>query len=88
MIIVLIAIIFTIVLMQNTGPITFHFLWMTIPTSKLVLFTLIAFVAFILGLLVSRPKKANRFNGIDAADGDFEKGETGTLSEEDRNYLN
>jgi preprotein translocase subunit SecG len=86
-IIIIVAIILTVVLMQNKGPIDFQFLWITMSMSKLILFALIAFIGFILGLLFGRSKKNQHFNG-DHAESDFDRPTPGTLSDEDRNYLN
>jgi uncharacterized integral membrane protein len=66
----------TIVLMQNTDEVDFAFLWASFRISKLVMMTAVSVFAFILGILVGRPKKVKRL-------GDNTK----TLSEEDQDYI-
>ncbi|NNU34584.1 hypothetical protein HK413_11730 [Mucilaginibacter sp. S1162] len=56
-IIILITILLTIVLMQNTEPVRFTILFGTFYVSKLAALLSFAVVAFILGVLVGRPKK-------------------------------
>jgi uncharacterized integral membrane protein len=86
-IIILITVILTVVLMQNTGRVNFEFLWATFAMSKLVLLTFIAVIAFILGVLVGRPKRIKRLGG-ESTDIHLEKDETNTLSDEDKQYIN
>ena len=86
-IIILITVILTVVLMQNTDNVNFNFLWATFRVSKLVMLGLIALIAFILGVLVGRPKRVKRLGG-DFTDDNIDKGKTNTLSDEDKEYLN
>jgi uncharacterized membrane protein YciS (DUF1049 family) len=85
-IIILITVVFTIVLMQNTGPVTFSFLWADFRISKLALLVIVAVVAFILGWLVGRPNKVKRLGG-DYPDENTEQTNPNTLSDEDRDYI-
>ncbi len=85
-IIVLITVILTAVLMQNTDNVNFSFLWATFRVSKLVVLASTALIAFILGVLVGRPKRVKRLGG-DFNDGDIDKGKTNTLSDEDKDYI-
>jgi len=55
--------------------------------SKLVMLAIIAAIAFILGVLVGRPKRVKRLGGDTTASGTNED-ETNTLSDEDKEYLN
>jgi|GEM_PF-4591943 len=48
-IIVVITILLTVVLMQNTDRDHLNFLWATIPMSKLLMLFVVALVAFVLG---------------------------------------
>ena len=80
-----ITVILTIVLMQNTDQVDFAFLWVNFRISKLVMMTIVSVFAFILGVLVGRPKR--RF-GNENLDNRFGKGSSDTLSEEDRDYIN
>lgn len=86
-IIILITVLLTIVLMQNTGTVYFNFLWATFSMSKLFMLALVAVIAFVLGVLVGRPKRIKRLGG-DLTDIDLEKGNHDTLSDEDREYIN
>ncbi|WP_428330682.1 hypothetical protein [Mucilaginibacter sp.] len=86
-IIVLITVLFTIVLMQNTGKVNFQILWATFWMSKLVMLLLVAIVAFIIGVLVGRPKKIKRLGG-DFTDSNTDTPNSSTLSDEDKEYIN
>ena len=89
-VIIIITVLFTIVLMQNiqgSQEIDFKFLWTSFQISKLALLLLIAAVAFILGVLIGRPKRVKRL-GVDSKDTASGKGEPNTLSSEDKEYIN
>jgi uncharacterized integral membrane protein len=86
-IIIIITILLTVLLMQNTGRDHLDFLWGTFYMSKLVLLLVVALIAFILGYLVGRPKRIPRLGG-DYAEPDSNKNETNTLSDEDKEYIN
>jgi uncharacterized integral membrane protein len=62
--------------MQNTDDVNFAFLWADFRISKLVMMTGISVFAFILGVLVGRPKKVKKL------------GDESTLSDEDKDYIN
>ncbi|HEY2580922.1 MAG TPA: hypothetical protein VGI43_03905 [Mucilaginibacter sp.] len=74
-IIISITVLITIVLMQNTDDVNFAFLWADFRISKLVMMTGVAVFAFILGVLVGRPKKVKKL------------GEENSLSDEDKDYI-
>jgi uncharacterized integral membrane protein len=86
-IIILITVLFTVVLMQNTGQITFSFLWADFRVSKLTMLLLVAIIAFIIGVLVGRPNKVKRLGG-DYPDETTDHTSPNTLSDEDREYIN
>ena len=86
-IVIVITILLTIVLMQNTEPVKFTLLFTTVYMPKLVLTTAFSVVAFILGVLVGRPKKAKYDIGA-YHDSIHKKNDDGTLSDEDRDYIN
>jgi uncharacterized integral membrane protein len=86
MFIILVTALLTIVLVQNTEPVNFSFLWATFRMPKLVMMTAVSVVAFILGVLVGRPKKIKRLGG-DYPDDDIAHHNTNTLSDEDRDYI-
>ena len=85
-IVILITALLTIVLMQNTGPVTFSVLWADFRIPKLVMLTAVSVIAFILGVLVGRPKRVRRIGG-DYIDDNIRKDDTNTLSDEDREYI-
>ncbi|MDB4918100.1 LapA family protein [Mucilaginibacter sp.] len=86
-VIIVITILLTIVLMQNTGRVNFDFLWATFWMSKLVMLFFVAVISFVLGVLVGRPKRVKRLGG-DFSDGNYDKGNPNTLSDEDKEYIN
>jgi uncharacterized integral membrane protein len=85
-VIILITVILTVILMQNTSPVIFSFLWADFRISKLVMLLAVAVVAFILGVLVGRPKRVKRLGG-DYTDENIEHTNPNTLSDEDRDYI-
>jgi uncharacterized integral membrane protein len=85
-IIILVTILLTTVLMQNTGRDHLDFLWTTIYMSKLLMLMLVALIAFVLGWLVGRPKRIKRLGG-EITESDPEKENKNTLSAEDREYI-
>jgi len=86
MVIILITVLLTVVLMQNTEPVKFTILFGTFYISKLMALASFAVVAFILGVLVGRPKKVKTLGG-GFNDGDYDGNEPDTLSDEDRDYI-
>ncbi len=86
MVIILITVLFTIVLMQNTEPVTFTILFGTFRISKLAALAGFSVVAFILGVMVGRPKKVKTLGG-GFNDGDYDGTKPNTLSDEDRDYI-
>jgi uncharacterized integral membrane protein len=86
-VIVLVTILLTATIMQNTGTMSFQFLWMQFSVSKLFVMLVVAIISFVLGWLLGRPKR--RFN-LGGASGETEgrNEKTDTLSEEDRDYIN
>lgn len=85
--IILITVLLTIVLVQNTGPVYFAFLWTTFRLSKLIMLAAVGVVAFILGVLAGRPSRVKRL-GDDPHTNQPEKENPNTLSDEDREYIN
>jgi uncharacterized integral membrane protein len=86
-VIILITILLTAVLMQNTGRVNFDFLWATFALSKLVMLAIVAAIGFVLGLLVARPKRIKRL-GDSVPEPINEKTNPSTLSDEDKEYIN
>ena len=85
-VIIVITILLTIVLMQNTGRVSFDFLWATFWMSKLVMLFLVGVISFVLGVLVGRPKRIKKLGG-DFIDGTFDQNKSNTLSDEDKDYI-
>ena len=85
-VIVLVTILLTTIIMQNTGTMGFQILWMHFYLSKLLIMLFVALTAFVLGWLAGRPKR--KFNlGENAGDADHNDQHPGTLSDEDRDYI-
>lgn len=85
-IIILITFLLTIILMQNTGTVRFTILFADMYVSKLVMLIVVAAIAFVLGVLVGRPKTVRRLGGdfpVNEAGGS----QTNTLSDEDKDYI-
>jgi uncharacterized integral membrane protein len=84
-IIIIITVLLTIVLMQNTDSVKFTLLFTSAYIPKLVVMTAVSVVAFILGVLVGRPKKAKY--DIGGYHDNIHKDDPDTLSDEDREYI-
>jgi uncharacterized integral membrane protein len=85
-VIILITILLTVVIMENTGKVKFTILFGDFYISKLFVMLVVGIVAFILGWLVGRPKRVIKLAGDDTETGS-EKNKPGTLSDEDRDYI-
>ena len=86
-VIIIITILLTVVLTQNTNATTWKFLWVTFSISKLLMLFIVALVAFILGILVGRPKRVKRLGGDNVEEG-TRQDKPNTLSNEDKDYIN
>jgi uncharacterized integral membrane protein len=86
MIIIIITVLLTVVIMQNTEDVNFNFLFSTFRVSKLVMLSAVAIVAFVIGILVGRPGKPKYLKGNDD-EIEYEKKQSNTLSDEDRDYI-
>ncbi|MEO8885070.1 MAG: hypothetical protein ABI367_03345 [Mucilaginibacter sp.] len=85
-IIIVITVLLTTVLMQNTEQVKFTILFTDVYLSKLVVLAAVGLIAFILGVIVGRPKKAKY--DIGAYHDQLHKDDPDTLSDEDRDYIN
>lgn len=93
--IVVVAVLLTVVIMQNSGPVYWKILFFTTYTSKLTVLLVMAVLAFIAGYLAGRPRRT-RFSN-DANHGyeeptrertnDYTDKPSSTLSDEDRDYI-
>jgi uncharacterized membrane protein YciS (DUF1049 family) len=86
MIIIIITVLLTVVIMQNTDDVPFKFLFSEFRVSKLVMMLAVAFIGFIIGVLIARPGKPKYIPG-QVEETDIQKKHTGTLSNEDRDYI-
>jgi hypothetical protein len=86
MFIIFIAVLLTVVIMQNTDKVLFTFLFTDFRVSKLVLLLIVAIVSFIIGVLVGRPGKPKYIPGQNEDINNFKK-KSDTLSDEDREYI-
>lgn len=86
MFIILVTVLLTIVIMQNTKEVPFNFLFASFYVSKLVMLLTVAVVSFIVGVLVGRPGKPKYVQGR-AEEPEALKANPDTLSQEDRDYI-
>ncbi len=86
MLIIIITVLLTVVLMQNTDPVRFTILFSDVRMSKLTVMAATGVVGFILGYMVGRPKRARQI-APDYREHNSEDDDTDTLSEEDRKYI-
>jgi hypothetical protein len=85
--IIIITVLLTIIIMQNTGSMWFSILFFHVYISKLFAMLFVGIVAFVLGYLIGRPKRMIRLGG-DSTRHDPDDEHPDTLSEEDRDYIN
>ena len=86
MLIILVTVLITIVLVQNSDAVFFKFLWAKFEISKLIMMAIVGGVCFVLGVLVGRPSRVKKL-GADYIEGEHERNNPGTLSDEDRDYI-
>ncbi|GAA3984846.1 LapA family protein [Mucilaginibacter dorajii] len=84
--IIIITVLLTAALAQNTDDVTFAFLFMNFRISKLTIMITMTVIGFVLGYLVGRPKKA-KFDIEGYHDNIHTKEDKNTLSDEDRDYI-
>ncbi|MFD0792292.1 hypothetical protein ACFQZX_02255 [Mucilaginibacter litoreus] len=82
----IIVVLLTVVIMQNTDQVKFTVLFSTMYISKVPMLTAVSVVAFILGVLVGRPKN-KKYNISEHYDDIHGKEDSNTLSDEDRDYI-
>jgi uncharacterized integral membrane protein len=81
-----IVVLITIVIMQNTDQVKFTILFSSGYMSKVPVMTAIAVASFILGVLVGRPKN-KKYNISEHYDELHQDEDKNTLSDEDRDYI-
>jgi hypothetical protein len=85
-IIIIITVLLTVVIMQNTDTVPFKFLFAKFYASKLSVMLIVAVVSFLIGVMVGRPGRPKYIPG-QVQDVDPSKKQTDTLSDEDREYI-
>lgn len=86
-IILVIAIVLTIIFMQNLESVRFTILFSTVYVSKITMMAIVGVIAFILGYLVGRPG-GNKYNHAGYDEERDKEADRGTLSDEDKDYIN
>jgi uncharacterized integral membrane protein len=81
-----IVVLLTIIIMQNTDEVKFTLLFSTVYMSKVAVLTAVSVAAFILGVLVGRPKN-KKYDIGEHYDTLHEDDDKNTLSDEDRDYI-
>lgn len=90
---IVITVLLTVVIMQNTDEVKFNILFADVYMSKLVMMTAIAVASFIVGVMAGRPRKTQRVEMHEDADLDEDdldrryQRRNDTLSDEDRDYI-
>ena len=84
---IIITVLLTVILMQNTDTVKFTILFSDFYISKLVVMTGFSVFAFILGVLAGRPKR-KKTESLHYHDDDYPENKPSTLSDEDRDYIN
>jgi uncharacterized integral membrane protein len=86
---IIITLALTVTIMQNQEESEFIILFVPVTLSKLVMLTAVSIGSFILGILVSRPRKRQLVTSDEdspAPDGYTDR-RPNTLSDEDRDYI-
>jgi len=86
MFIILVTVLFTVVIMQNTDRVRFSFLFSDFMVSKLIVLLAVAIIGFIIGVLVARPRRRKYMPEPDV-EVDGVKKNPDTLSDQDRDYI-
>lgn len=93
--VIVVAVLITVVIMQNSGPVYWKILFFTTYTSKLKILFAIALLSFIIGYLAGRPRKTSLSKDYGHGyteptrdrTNDLGDTKTDTLSDEDRDYI-
>jgi uncharacterized integral membrane protein len=86
MFIIIITVLLTVAIMQNTDKVLFTFLFADFRVSKLVVLLIVAIVSFIIGVLVGSPGKPKYIPGQNQEINNSKK-QPDTLSDEDKEYI-
>ena len=102
-VIIVLAVLITVIFMQNTDEVVFTLLWKQIYISKLWMMLIVTIFGFIIGVIAARPRKKKEIettsyqnakdvplevNNISKEDDDYiSMKKPNQLSDEDREYL-
>lgn len=97
-VIIVLAVLITVIFMQNTDQVMFTLLWKEIYVSKLIMMLIVTIFGFIIGVIVARPKRnkkevimenntSNEMNNPTNEEYTNMK-KKNDLSDEDRDYIN
>jgi len=92
---IVVTILLTVVIMQNSSPVSLKILFFTTYTSKLWMMLWVAIIAFVIGFLAGRPKKTQFTKDVehgytehdDNTHESLTKTPPNKLSDEDRDYI-
>ena len=84
--IIIITVLLTVVIMQNTKAVPFNFLFSTFYVSQMVMLIAVAVVGFIVGLIVGRPARA-KYMPVKDPEIETKNNKPDTLSQQDRDYI-
>jgi len=97
-VIIILAVLITVIFMQNPDEVMFTLLWKEIYVSKLIMMLLVTVFGFIIGVIIARPRRKKKEvilenntpnETITATDKDYIAiKKQNDLSDEDRDYIN
>ncbi|WP_448700059.1 LapA family protein [Mucilaginibacter sp. AW1-3] len=85
--IIIVTILLTIIIMQNTRQVTFDILFWQASISGLVMMAVVAVISLVIGIMIGRPTKVRFDDSHPSFDNPTGKAPD-TLSDEDRDYIN
>lgn len=88
----IIAVLLTVIIMQNNEPADFTLFFSDVKIPKLVVLTAVSIGGFLLGVLAAAPRKRKQLTDDDYDDHDDlntppSRNQSSTLSDEDRDYI-
>ncbi|OCX51535.1 hypothetical protein BEL04_16045 [Mucilaginibacter sp. PPCGB 2223] len=86
-VLIIVTILLTVIIMQNTRPITFNILFWQASVSGLVMMAVVAIISLIIGIMIGRPTRVRFDDSHPSMDNPTGKA-ADTLSDEDRDYIN
>jgi uncharacterized integral membrane protein len=86
-VLIIVTILLTVIIMQNTRPILFTILFWDVHISGLVMMAIVAIVSLVIGIMIGRPTKV-RFDDSHPSFSNPTGNDPNTLSDEDRDYIN